>query len=236
MTANNIKNKPGFQAWYKKVTADVDWSYSMGKTSYQVNGFPPEEMKEIKKGKYQPDPKSKFFMNLAEKNVAKNALIINRQRMILDEVSEGRLSGRELGMILYPIWIYQNHRDPQMTPEEWVWLYRKAGYLDLVNFDSTIDDPLTLYRGAHRDFRSGLAWTTSRYYAEAYARQHDANGVLYEATVNPDRLLAHYSESRFGDEYVVDTQGLEIFESSPQFVTYEVSRAPSVSAFLSQER
>jgi hypothetical protein len=72
--------------------------------------------------------------------------------------------------------------------------------------------PLTLYRGATEEHRAGWSWTSSLAMAQSFATgglRGRAQGQVWTAQVEPTRLLARIS-GRDEDEYLVDTDGLEI--------------------------
>ena len=88
-------------------------------------------------------------------------------------------------------------------------------------------DALTLYRGAVRSRAAGASWTpdaaAARMHAydwaggEAWPRA--AESAVYRAVVPPERLLQRLTLMQAGgwalDEYIVDTEGLQVDELPP---------------------
>lgn len=96
----------------------------------------------------------------------------------------------------------------------WVTMFGWSGYI----VDSTPrerpTESLTLYRGAKPDAKAGMAWTGSLEKAQWFANRpmQFGKGKVFTATVEPERLFAHFPESRGEDEYVIDTDDLKITE------------------------
>ncbi|MEV7428295.1 hypothetical protein AB0N29_01640 [Nocardioides sp. NPDC092400] len=103
---------------------------------------------------------------------------------------------------------------PGLSLERATWrsLFKLSGY----TVDGTPADPpaeaLTLYRGATDEHRDGWSWTPNRAVAARFADERilgRADGKVWVAHVEPWRLLTRNTE-REEEEYVVDTDGLEI--------------------------
>jgi hypothetical protein len=78
--------------------------------------------------------------------------------------------------------------------------------------------PLRLYRGAPADWRLGPSWTSSLSVAETFATGRLRGrhlGTVWTAEVEPSRLLARIT-GRDEDEYLIDTEGLEVSELPTQ--------------------
>ena len=78
-------------------------------------------------------------------------------------------------------------------------------------------DPIRLYRGATPDHRDGWSWTDDPRVAADYAsgeRFGRLPGRVWTAAVPPDRILCRNTE-RQENEYVVDTEALDITELDP---------------------
>lgn len=97
--------------------------------------------------------------------------------------------------------------------EEWRDLFRRAGYREDDVPTRRPDSPLVLWRGATPENRANWSWTdvrdTALMFASGWIVQKE-RGLVWRATVGPERLLAKLSGLPEGGEYVVDTEGLVI--------------------------
>lgn len=98
--------------------------------------------------------------------------------------------------------------------ELWVTMFGWSGYIVDSMPRERPTEALTLYRGAKPDAKSGMAWTGNLKQAQWFADRpmQYGEGKVYTAIVEPERLFAHFPESRGEDEYVIDTDGLDIAE------------------------
>lgn len=110
------------------------------------------------------------------------------------------------------VWSCSEYPDRHATRADWRALFALAGYTEDGKPAELPTEPLTLWRGSVTKRRTDWSWTDSREVAERYAGgEHYRRplGVLWQATVDPWRLLAKNTE-RDEHEYVVDTQGMTI--------------------------
>lgn len=107
----------------------------------------------------------------------------------------------------------------RLTHDEWVELFRYAGYVLLERdaaeaVDRVCEQPMTLYRYAEHGGQTGLSWTTTVEEALLYEDGFDAAGprrgcVWRVSDITSERLLAHFhrkilSGNVVEDEYVFD--------------------------------
>ena len=116
--------------------------------------------------------------------------------------------------------------------EDWITLWRRAGYSVDGRTAEPPSEPVALWRGSMPPWHNGMSWTTNRATAEAYVTRWDADAVyasgrrvgmirtaavfgvdmtpkLYAVQAPPTALLGQINW-RGEDEYVVDTTGLTI--------------------------
>jgi hypothetical protein len=99
-----------------------------------------------------------------------------------------------------------------LAVEDWLWLFRSAGFTTDTADISPPKSDLDVYRGCLPDHRLGLAWTTNpdcaRWFAKVWLeRRHIKGGRVYAARVRPDHVLGIMHE-RSEDEVVIDPSGL----------------------------
>lgn len=108
------------------------------------------------------------------------------------------------------IWSMAEYPDRSLTRTVWREIFGRAGYcIDGVPAERP-SEPLTLYRGAPREYRLNWSWTDSSEVATDFASgrlwTRPASTVWF-ATVEPWRLLSR-DNGRKEAEYVIDTRGL----------------------------
>jgi hypothetical protein len=95
----------------------------------------------------------------------------------------------------------------------WRVLFKYAGYTVDGKPAERPPEPLELWRGSVPERCTDWSWTDNRdvaqWYANGYRRR--PQGTVWQATVEPWRLLARNTERNEG-EYVVDTDGLVLVE------------------------
>ena len=119
-----------------------------------------------------------------------------------------------LGEALEDAWTGAEFPERTVERELWITMFGWSGYIVDTTARERPAEPLTLYRGAKPDAKAGMAWTGSLEQAQWFANRplQSGEGKVYTATVEPERLLAHFPESRGEDEYVIDSEDLEITE------------------------
>ena len=121
----------------------------------------------------------------------------------------GRLSG-ELATVLVPR-VWRNRLDNcPLSPAKWLELFLLSDYTKQYKRAARPRRRPHLYRGATDVNRYGLSWTTNPGQAGYFARSRQAPrkvGVVWEAWIPPERLLAHVADE---SEYVVDARELSV--------------------------
>lgn len=87
------------------------------------------------------------------------------------------------------------------TQDQWVDMFRAAGWMAGKPDPS---QPLTIYRGAHPDYKTGLSWTPSMELALLYARQWNTGGV-YQITLTQPEIIATITHTD-GTQLIVDAR------------------------------
>jgi hypothetical protein len=99
-----------------------------------------------------------------------------------------------------------------LNAETWRDLFWVAGYTYNGRRRAKPRKPRLLFRGAADDHRHGWSWTENSAQAAAFAERSIRRGNparVWQATVEPDRLLARITTVRPGEnEWVVDAEGL----------------------------
>lgn len=102
---------------------------------------------------------------------------------------------------------------------EWIDVFELAGYCVDGLPSPRPAEPLTLYRGATPEGKTGMSWTDDHEIARRFASGElwgrQTPGVLWTAKVEPWRLLCrNHEDGRHEAEYVIDPAGLEVREST----------------------
>lgn len=123
-----------------------------------------------------------------------------------------------LGDALEEAWTGAEFPERTLDRALWAKIFGWSGYIVDTTPRERPAEPLTLFRGAKPDAKAGMAWTGSLEQAQWFANRpmQFGEGKVYTATVEPERLFAHFPESRGEDEYVIDTDNLEITEYTNQ--------------------
>lgn len=136
--------------------------------------------------------------------------------LLRDLFYEGLLTPETAAANVGNIWSDSEYPDRNITHDVWRRLFALAGYTVDGKPAERPTKPLTLWRGSVTERRADWSWTDNREVAENYAdptHYRRPEGVVWQATVEPWRLLARNTE-RNEHEYVVDTEGLEIQETA----------------------
>lgn len=79
--------------------------------------------------------------------------------------------------------------------------------------EETLTGVITVYRGEiDHSNHLALSWTRLREIAEGFARRFGMHGVVYEAQVPADRILAAYANDTEREVLIDDLSGIEIIE------------------------
>jgi hypothetical protein len=127
------------------------------------------------------------------------------------------LNPGQLARALTDAWVMCEFPEQAVGREQWLGWFREVGYI--VNGEpAKAPEQVTLYRGGV--FADRMAWTGCQSIAEWF-RDRWPNGKLWTATVQADRLLAHFNNVRLEEsgrvetEYVIDPSGLAVEELRP---------------------
>jgi hypothetical protein len=123
----------------------------------------------------------------------------------------GYIRPAELALYVTKAWASAGaDRHTALTRDQWRHLFRAAEFTRN-GFRDTAPDALTLYRGSPAEHRDNWSWTERPEVAQYYVRRH--GGQLWTTTASGAALLAYRSTRLLDlDEYIVDTDGLEIRE------------------------
>jgi len=138
--------------------------------------------------------------------------------------SHGALDQRHAGVVVPLVWSMVEHPLLALETDTWRELFSFAGYTFNGRRRVKPRTPRLLYRGADEAHRAGWSWTEDRQQAQWFADRtiHPTPGRVWQAVVEPARLLARITSTRQGErEWVVDTEGLDI-----SLATWTVSRSP----------
>lgn len=125
----------------------------------------------------------------------------------------GELLPRHAGVVVPDVWSGVEHPLAALDRGAWRKLFDYAGYTFNGRRRARPRLSRVLFRGADEAHRDGWSWTDDRDLAQWFADRdmHKAPGRVWQATVDPSRLLARITSVREGEsEYVVDTDGLAI--------------------------
>lgn len=83
--------------------------------------------------------------------------------------------------------------------------------------EEILTEPVTVYRGEiGKSHHLALSWTRRRDIAEGFAQRFKQQGVVYEATIPPERVLAAYASDNEREILVNDLTGITIKERRVQ--------------------
>lgn len=117
-----------------------------------------------------------------------------------------------LAQVIGDVWSDAEYPDRALPHDTWREYFSIAGYTVDGKRQDRPTDPIRLYRGSVPERRADWSWTDNRQIAERYASgdfYHRLPGQVWAADVAPWRLLAR-NTGRSEDEYVVETEGLDI--------------------------
>lgn len=144
----------------------------------------------------------------------------NSPELFFSLMEEGLITRWACRRFVGDVWSACDHPENAVEKELWLAAFGWAGYTVDGRGAERPDAPLVLYRGASFERRYGMSWTddikVAHFFAKEWrvARAHP--GVVWTATVEPWRLLAHNAKQREGEpEYVIDTSGLAVSEYVP---------------------
>lgn len=133
-------------------------------------------------------------------------------RVLFDAWKAGVVSDRDLRGLIPDAWIRSGNDRPEQVigTQNWVAMFRAAGFVSQPTSLRAPVDTVTIYRGAPEQRSRGMAWSLDINTAEQH-RQRCKNltetALLYTATVQPPAVLALF-HSRGEEEVVVDPQFL----------------------------
>lgn len=133
-------------------------------------------------------------------------------RILLILLRHNRLTADQ-GKWVAQAWAYSQHPQDALTDDEWRALFGFSGYLVNREPAQRPEGDLYLFRGAAEQFKNRWSWTDDRGLARRFADGTYGRlvGRVWSVTAPSDRLLAMFTQ-REGVEYIVDVEGLHIFE------------------------
>ncbi|MFD4320475.1 hypothetical protein [Streptomyces sp. NPDC058548] len=125
----------------------------------------------------------------------------------------GLVEAAALAVHIGPVWSATEFPDAALGHARWRELWRAAGFTRDGQPAARPGGPVELWRGSVPERRADWSWTTERAIAEEYAAggYRREVGRLYRTVAPPGALLGAYN-GRGEGEYVIDTDGLTIFE------------------------
>jgi len=113
------------------------------------------------------------------------------------------------------VWSMAEYPDAALDRPLWRQLFSAAGFTVDGRPAKRPDGPVELWRGSVPERRTDWSWTTRQAVAQGYAAgtgaRRPSTGRMFRTLAPPTALLAH-NRGRDEDEYVIDTDGLEITE------------------------
>jgi hypothetical protein len=125
----------------------------------------------------------------------------------------GALFRKDAQAVVPDVWSGVEHPLQAADTDVWRDLFDFAGYTYNGRRRAKPRISRVLYRGADQAHRDGWSWTDDRKMAQWFADRtiHHTPGQVWQATVEPARLMARITSSRAGEnEWVVDTEDLVI--------------------------
>ncbi|MGE2772583.1 hypothetical protein ACQGAO_30625 [Rhodococcus sp. 1.20] len=144
-----------------------------------------------------------------EERTAQNEYGREEAHALYGAFTSGSVTTETLASQLQPVWCGAAAPLAVLSKAEWRPMWEAVGYRYGTERIARPSSPLTLYRGADEKNREGWSWTTmpevAKYFAGAYK-----DGVVWTATIPPERLLARIDKHPDEGEYVVRPEGLEM--------------------------
>lgn len=133
-------------------------------------------------------------------------------RILFDAWKSGVVSDRDLRGLIPDAWTRSGNDQPEQVigTQDWVEMFRTAGFVSQPTSQIAPVGTLTIYRGAPEQRSRGMAWSTDVIKAEQHRQRcekFNETALLYTATIEPIGVLALFS-SRGEEEVVVDPQFL----------------------------
>jgi hypothetical protein len=126
-----------------------------------------------------------------------------------------------LARALASTWSSNEFPDRSLEWGSWQEMFLVAGYAVDGARANRPSRPIRLYRAASEEHRAGHSWTRDLSVAKSFLTlgyRDQFEPKLWTALVSENRLLAEINEDRPGEtQFVVDTDGLEITEVSPEY-------------------
>lgn len=122
-----------------------------------------------------------------------------------------RITARQLRELLYIVWSYAEYPQDYISDDDWRDMFRAAGYTSHGQ-PATPPDRIQLFRGSPWEYRRRWSWTDNLPCAQIHAQGGIAwrkEGIVWTLTAPASAILLHRNHIDF-EEYVVDTDGLEI--------------------------
>jgi hypothetical protein len=136
---------------------------------------------------------------------------LNGPRFLYDAWAGGRIFDGDLRDLIPETWLYVDWPERIIGADNWIRLFRAAGFLSIPYGLSCPDSAITVFRGATAERRAGISWTTDKHRADQFRQRHSwhAPTSIYQAVVTADAVLALLERRGEGPpEVVVDPQML----------------------------
>jgi hypothetical protein len=135
----------------------------------------------------------------------------NRPTVLHDAFRNGHLSAADLPELIAFAWLYDDSPTSQLPESDWLSMFRAAGFFcEPSNLMEAPTRSVRLYRVSTEDRSRRMSWTDDEECAPTFGTRHQRHGQakLYQATVQPEHVLACLRRSDEGLTVVVDPTDL----------------------------
>ena len=136
-------------------------------------------------------------------------------QILYDAWDAGRIADEDLRELIPETWLYVDWPERIIGTDNWVRLFRAAGFLTIPYGLTRPTSAVTVYRGASAERQVGMSWTTNIGRADQFRQRHSwhAPTAVYRAIAAPEAVLALLERRGEGPpEVVVDPQRLTHIE------------------------
>jgi hypothetical protein len=135
----------------------------------------------------------------------------NGPGVLYDAWAAGQVTDDDLRGLIPDTWLYMDWPERIIGTGKWVRLFRAAGFLSIPYGLPRPAEPMTVYRGATAERRSGMSWTPDIDRADQFRQRQSwhAPTAIYQTVVMPEAVLALLErKGESPPEVVVDPQML----------------------------
>lgn len=116
---------------------------------------------------------------------------------------------KEIAIGIQNAWTLAEWPEQAIDRDIWLTLFQTSGFLFNELSITPPSHPINLYRGAVPKYRIGMSWTDDLERAEWFAHRFDGmrgtiSGRVYTVTAPHEAILAHFTEARGENEWVLD--------------------------------